>query len=64
MGGGDYPPAMQRAELLAELERLAGEAASARVRLAEAHTRLRTLADRLVPTADRPTAEIPVHSAG
>jgi hypothetical protein len=55
---------MQRAELLAELERLAAEAASARVRLAEAHSRLRSLSERIAPPADRPAAELPLHSAG
>jgi hypothetical protein len=38
---------MQRAELLAELERLAGEAAAARGRLAEIQNRIKLLREQI-----------------
>jgi hypothetical protein len=56
---------MQRAELLAELERLAAEAAQSRVRLAEALGRLRSLVERLgAASTEQPASDYPLHSAG
>ncbi len=55
---------MQRAELLAELERLAAEAAAARARLAEIQGRIQQIKERLAATSPTEPVALNMHSAG
>jgi hypothetical protein len=59
---------MQRAELLAELERLTAEASVARERLAEILDRVRRLSEQLAepgsPSGEAQSVARKVHSAG